>query len=131
MTEQTKAQATTPAEITYSWQGDYLIPDIGIPEDEDGLPSLTKWGMMRKDYLQKHRRIIYTDMKLSGKLFLHCHEIEEQAKNRMELMMKRLTEANPQISEELKAKDPMAWVGQMNALKAQAEEVIKTELIYN
>ena len=81
---------TAKAEITYTWEGDYLIPDIGIPEDEDTLPSLTKWGMMRKDYLQKHRRIIYTDLKLSGKLFLHCHEIEEQAKDRMELMMKQL-----------------------------------------
>ena len=129
MTEQTKAQAT-PAEITYTWQGDYLIPDIGIPEDEDTLPSLTMWGMMRKDYLQKHRRIIYTDLKLAGKLFLHCHEIEEQAKDRMELLMKQLLEKNP-VSEDLKRSDPMAWVGEMNALKAQAEEIIKTELIYN
>jgi len=70
-------------------------------------------------------------LKLAGKLYHHCYEIEEQAKDRMELMMKQLQAANPEINEDLKASDPMAWVGQMNALKAQAEEVIKTELIYS
>ncbi|MCL2604139.1 MAG: TnpV protein [Defluviitaleaceae bacterium] len=122
----------TPApkvEITYRWEGDYLIPDIGIPETEKKLPSLTKWGLMRKNFLKEHRRIIYTDLKMSGKLFLHCHEIEEQAKDRIESMMAQMVKANP-VSEDLKNTDPMAWVGHMNALKAQVEEIIKTELIY-
>jgi len=130
MTTNVTQATSNPAEITYRWEGDYLIPDIEIPTDEDSLPSLTKWGMMRKDYLQKHRRIIYTNMKLAGKLFLHCHEIEEQAKDRMEVLMAQLLAKNP-VPESLKASDPMEWAGQMNALKGQAEEVIKTELIYN
>lgn len=121
--------ANTSTEITYHWEGDYLIPDIGISEEGNNLPPLTKWGLMRKDYLKNHRRIIYTDLKLTGKLFLHCHEIEEQAKNRMEFMMKQLLAKNP-MSEDLKNTDPLAWVGHMNGLKAQAEEIIKTELIY-
>ena len=124
-----KNHITTFPEITYHWEGDYLIPDIGIPEEEANLLSLTKWGLMRKEYLKNHRRIIYTDLKLSGKLFLHCHEIEEQAKNRMEVMMKQLVAKNP-ISEDLKNTDPLVWVGHMNGLKAQAEEIIKAELIY-
>jgi hypothetical protein len=70
------------------------------------------------------------DMKMSGKLFHHCLEIEEQAKDRMELLMKQLLEKSP-VSEDLKRSNPMAWVGEMNALKTQAEEVIRTELIYN
>jgi len=130
MAENTTGKApTTPVEITYTQVGDYLIPDIEIGEDENSLPSLTKWGMMRKDYLQNHRRIPYMNLKTSGKLFLHCHEIEEQAKDRMELLMKQLVEANP-ISEDLKNTDTLAWVGHMNGLKAQAEEIVKAELIY-
>jgi len=119
----------TAAVITYHWEGDYLIPDIGVPPEEACLPSLTKWGLMRKNYLKNHRPIIYTNLKLAGKLFLHCHEIEEQATDRMEFMMKQLLEKNP-VSEDLKRTDPMAWVGHMNALKAQVEEVITAELIY-
>jgi len=121
-----KTTIPTP-EITYHWEGDFLIPDIGIPQEEADLPLLTRWGMMRKDYLKKHRHIIYTDLKLAGKLFLHCHEIEEPAKTRMEFMMKQLAEHNPPPD---KATDPIAWAGHMNALKAQVEEVIKAELIY-
>ena len=120
---------TSPPEITYSWVGDYLIPDIGIPEEEARLPSLTKWGLMRKHYLKEHRPILYTELKMSGQLFLHCHEIEEQANNRMEFMMKQMVEKFP-ISEDLKNTDPLKWVGHMNGLKAQVEEVIKADLIY-
>ena len=124
-----KNNANTAAEITYHWEGDYLIPDIGIPEEEARLPSLTKWGLMRKNYLKNHRPIIYTNLKLAGKLFLHCHEVEEQATDRMEFMMKQMIAKFP-ISEDLKNTDPLAWVGHMNSLKSQVEEVIKAELIY-
>ena len=117
------------AEITYTQVGDYFIPNITIPEQEAKLPSLTKWGLMRLDYLKNHRRILYTDLKLSGELFIHCHDIEEQAKNRMRFMMKQMIEKFP-ISEDLKDTDPLAWVGHMNSLKHQVEEVIKTDLIF-
>jgi hypothetical protein len=118
------------AEITYHWNGDYLIPDIEIPEDEANLPSLTRWGLIRKNYLKNHSRIVYTDLKLAGKLFSHCLEIEEQAHERMEFMMKQLIEKNP-VSEDLKNADQLAWVAHMNSLKAQVEEIIKAELIYD
>jgi hypothetical protein len=127
MVKITETAETSLTEITYRWEGDYLIPDIGIAEEEANLPSLTKWGLMRKNHLKNHRRIIYTDLKLSGKLFLHYHEIEEQAKNRMEFMMKQLTAHDPPPD---KATDPIAWVRHMNGLKAQVEEIIKAELIY-
>ncbi|MCL1882336.1 MAG: TnpV protein [Defluviitaleaceae bacterium] len=115
--------------ITYTQCGDYLLPNICITEDEANLPSLTKWGRMRMEYLKNHRPILYTDMKLSGKLFLHCHEIEQCADNRMEFMMKQAVAKNP-ISEELKNTNPLEWVGHMNALRASVEEIIKAELIY-
>ena len=132
MTENTAPKTPTqPPEITYQEVGDYLIPNIGIPEDEDSLPALTYWGMMRLNYLKNHRRVLYTPMKLSGELFIHCHAIEEQAKDMMELLMKQLTEAHPEINEELKATNQLKWVGLMNALKSQAEEIVKTDLIYS
>jgi hypothetical protein len=115
--------------ITYTQCGDYLMPDICISEEEANLPPLTKWGRMRMDYLKNHRPILYNDMKLSGKLFLHCHETEQCAENRMEFMMKQAVAKNP-ISEDLKNTDPLKWVGHMNALRASVEEIIKSELIY-
>ena len=84
------ANTATRPEITYHWEGDYLILDIGIPDDEAELPPLTRWGLMRLNHLKNHCRIVYTDMKLSGELFIHCHEIEEQANHRMEFMMKQM-----------------------------------------
>jgi len=117
------------AEITYTQVGDYLIPNIIIAEDEANLPTLTRWGKMRLNYLKNHRRAIYTELLLSGRLFLHCSEIEEQAKERMDFMMVPAVKANP-ILEDLKDTDTLAWNGHMNALKSQAEEMIKAELIY-
>ena len=125
----TPTPVRTPTEITYHWEGDYLIPDICISDEKSKPPSLTKWCLIRKSYLKNHRPIVYTDLKLSGKLYLHCHEIEEQAKNRMEFMMKQMVERFP-ISEDLENTDPLAWVGHMHGLQAQVEEVIKAELIY-
>ncbi|MCL1842209.1 MAG: TnpV protein [Defluviitaleaceae bacterium] len=115
------------AEITYTWNGDYLIPDIGIPPEVENLRSLTKYGMMHKSYLKERRGIIYTDMALSGELYPHCLMREEQAEERLTVIMQQMTTKNPPPD---KAADPMAWVAHMNALKAQAEEVILTELIY-
>ena len=122
--------STRISEITYRRVGDYLIPNIVMPEKEARLPSLTKWGRMRLDYLKNHRRILYTELKLSGELFQHCHEIEEQATERMRFMMKQMVERFP-ISEDLKNTDPLKWVGHMNGLKYQVEEVIRADLIYS
>ena len=122
---------TTPVtEITYHWEGNVLIPDIGIPEEEAKLPSLTRWGLMHKDYLKNHRPIIYRSLLMSGKLFNHCMEIENQAEERFDFMMKQFAE-HYKITEELKAADPIRWVQEMNGIKSQAEEIIKTELIYD
>ncbi|MDR1703658.1 MAG: TnpV protein [Clostridiales bacterium] len=112
------------SEITYTQTGDYLIPDITIQETE----PLGKYGMMRKHYLQEHREILYTTFALQGKLFPHCLEIEKTANERLERMMAELAERNPPTD---KAADPLGWAAHMNSLKAQAEEAILAELIYN
>jgi len=116
-------------EITYTQVGDYLIPNIIIAGDEANLSALTRWGIMRLNYLKNYRRVVYNELRLSDKLFSHCHEIEEQAKERMEFMMEQAVKVNP-ILEDLKNTDSLAWVSHMNALKSQVEETIKAELIY-
>ena len=83
-----------------------------------------------KRYLEMHRPILFNELVLSDKLFEHCAEIEEAARNRMELIVRSLAEQNG-VTEQLKAENQMEWVRQMNACKAQAEEVVKAELIYN
>ena len=88
------------------------------------------YGRLRKAYLEMHRPILFNELVLSDKLFEHCAEIDEAARSRMELIVRSLAEQNG-VTEQLKAENQMEWVRQMNACKAQAEEVVKAELIYN
>ena len=114
-------------EITYRQEGDYLISDLEYPEID--LPPLGKYGRMRKNYLREHRLVVYNELALTGKLFSHCLEVEASANRRLDIIMDGLIKKQG-ITEALKARDPMAWVGAMNNCKAQAEEIIYTELIY-
>ena len=88
------------------------------------------YGRLRKAYLEMHRPILFNELVLSDKLFEHCAEIDETARNRMELIVRSLAEQNG-VTEQLKAENQMEWVRQMNACKAQAEEIVKVELIYD
>jgi len=115
------------AELTYSRNGDYLIPDLSLNETEQ---PIGKYGRMRKAYLKEHRPILWNSLILSEKLYPHLLEIEQTAHSRLELMMPELMKANG-VTEALKASDPMKWVGLMNNCKAQAEEAILAELIYS
>ena len=112
--------------ITYTQNGDYLIPNIVIRKTK----PIGHYGRLRKAYLEMHRPILFNELVLSDKLFEHCAEIDEAARNRMELIVRSLAEQNG-VTEQLKAKNQMEWVRQMNACKAQAEEIVKVELIYD
>lgn len=118
---------TTMSEITYSRQGDYLIPDLTLPTEPE-LP-LGRYALMHRDYLEKHKRVTYLNLLTSGRLNGHLHEVEQTALQRLELLTKQLS-AEQGVTEELKEKAPMQWVGLMNNIRSQAEEVILTELIY-
>ena len=115
-------------EIQYQQNGDYLIPAITL--DEQPRQPLGKYGRMRKKYLQEHRPVLWNQMILSETLYPHLREIDETASRRLEQMLPALAK-EAGATEQLKASDPMAWVGLMNSCKAQAEEVILTELIYS
>ena len=114
--------------LTYTQNGDYLIPDLSLTEQESR--PLGKYGRIRKKYLEEHRPILWNQMILNETLFPHLREIEDIANRRLEQMMPVLMKAAG-VTEDLKARDPMTWVGLMNNCKAQAEEVILQELIYN
>ena len=114
--------------LTYTQNGDYLIPDLTLTEQV--AKPLGKYGRMRRKYLQEHRPVLWNQMILSETLFPHLREIEETANRRLEQMMPGLMKAAG-VTEDLKDRDPMTWVGLMNNCKAQAEEVILRELIYS
>ena len=97
-------------------------------KDKSDISLLT--GRLRRSYLQEHRPGLYSRLVLSEKLFPHLREIDETANRRLEQMMPELMKSAG-VTEELKARDQMKWVGLMNSLKAQAEEIILSELVYN
>lgn len=112
--------------MTYIQNGDYLIPDLKLSEQPT--KPLGKYGRMRKAYLKEHRPILYNHLLLSEKLYPHLLEVDETAQSRLEQLMPRLAESAG-ATEQLKASDPMKWVGLMNTCKAQAEEILMAELI--
>ena len=116
------------SELQYVWCGDYLIPDLTL--NAKAYPPLGKYGRMRERYLCEHRSLLYSTMLLGGRLDEHLHEIDAAAPKRMDQLMRQMAEAAG-ITEEVKAHDPMRWVCEMNAIKAQAEEMIFEELIYS
>ena len=111
--------------IEYKRNGDYMIPNIELSQPQ---APLGKYGRMRKVFLKDQRPILYNNLLLSGKLYPHLAEIDTAAKDRLERQMAALLEKDPTPD---KAAQQMVWVQHMNALKAQAEESILNELIYN
>lgn len=114
-------------ELTYTRVGDYYIPDLKLTERPK--KPIGKYGRMRRRYLKDHRPVLYSRLLLSEKLYPHLLEIDEAAKERLDILMLQLMKATG-VTEELKAADPLKWVGFANALKAQAEEIIFAELIF-
>lgn len=113
-------------ELTYTMQGDFLLPDLTVPES----PTLGKYGMLRRSYLKDHRDGIYTGMLLTGKLNAHLTEIDRQATEMMERLTAQMAKAQG-VTESLKASDQMKWVQMMNNIRSAAEEIVLTELVYS
>ena len=121
-----KGAKTMMNELTYTKNGEYWIPDLTAAEQP---MELSKYGRMREWFLKEHRTITYNNLLLSGKLTAHLMEIDRAAVNRMEEIVPELAK-RAGATEELKATNPMRWVGLMNTCKAQAEEIVMNELIY-
>ena len=112
--------------IHYIRSGDYFIPDLKLPAEPR---PIGKWGRMRRDYLKEHHPIQFNAMVLSGDLWTYLADLNEQAQQRMEVLITQLKAAEG-ITEELKAVDPIAWTQRMNNITARAEEIVREELIY-
>ncbi len=115
-------------ELTYTRCGDYYIPNLKLSEQPQ-MP-IGKYGRMRQRYLKEYRSGLYHRLLLSEKLYPHLVEIEQTVQERMDAILPKMMETEG-VNEELKARDPMQWVGLMNALKAQVEEILMDELIFS
>ncbi len=113
--------------IEYHLEGDYYIPNIVAPKQEK--ITLNKYGRMRLKYLKEHKKADYTIMVTNGTLNAHLKEIQETAQNRVEQIINKLKEKS-NLTEDMKNTDMLYWVGTMNSIKTQAEELVFNELIY-
>lgn len=114
-------------EITYRMQNGYQVPNLLMPQTPE--VHLGKYAELRRAYLKKHRRVLYTNLKTSGKLTEHLSEIEQAAQRMVEQAVAQMAKAEG-VTEELKATDPLRWTGLMNNLRHSAEELALTDLIY-
>ena len=112
---------------TYTQVGDYLLPNLRLPEQQG--QTIGVWGQRHAKYLKQHHKIIYMNLFTSGKLNDYLVDIENQAENLFLQLVKQLAESE-NITEELKAKDQMEWVAQMNNVYNRAREIVNTKLIY-
>ena len=113
--------------LWYELQGDYYIPCLVL--DEKDTQPIGRWGRKYHRYIKEHRPVIYTALLLGGKLNSHLAKIDNRATEMFDLIVKQLAE-KVGITEQLKAQDQMAWVGAMNSIRNQAEEIINAEIIY-
>ena len=100
---------------------------LSLPEEEERPIGL--WGQRHLRYIREYRKALYTSLQLSGKLNGYLADIDQQAQERLDTIIRQMAEAQG-ITEALKAADPMAWVGQMNNIQVCAREIVNTELIY-
>ena len=115
-------------ELKYVKCGDYYIPELMANEEQE--EPLTKWEIMRRNFLKEHRSGIYSGMMLEGTLKEHCLTIQHQAEERMDVIIEQMAQAHG-VDERLKASDQMQWVRMMNNIRADAEEIVIKELIYS
>lgn len=112
--------------MSYTLHGDYYLPDLVLREEE---PTYGKYGMLRKQFLKEHRSARYQYMLLTGKLNEHLNQIDQKVREQVETLMEQMTEKQG-VTEELKLRNQMKWVGLMNNIKTRAEEIVLKNLVY-
>ena len=116
------------ANITYRQVNDYMIPNFKLPPEETAI-RLGKWGMLHKDYLQKHNPVLLAILLTQGKLYQHCAEIDTQAQQMFNTIVAQMIKTE-NITEQLKAQNQLEWVQRMNSIQERASEIVCNELIY-
>ena len=112
--------------MSYTLHGDYYLPDLVLREEE---PTYGKYGMLRKQFLKEYRSARYQYMLLTGKLNEHLNQIDQEAREQVEMLMKQMAEKKG-VTEELKVQDQMKWVRLMINIKSSAEEIVVKNTIY-
>lgn len=113
--------------IWYECQGEYYFPMLSLPDQE--YCTIGVWGRRHLQYIQEYRKVLYNSLVLSGKLGCYLAEIDQQAQDRFDILIQQAAQVRC-ITEELKATDPITWVGKMNNIRAGAEETINAEIIF-
>lgn len=114
--------------ISYTLHGDYYLPDLILPEEEDKRP-IGKWGSLHKSYLQHHKRVFYNTLVSNLTLHSHLADIDEQARSMFDSLVEQMMKREG-VTEELKEQNQMEWVGRMNNIRERANEIVCNELIY-
>ena len=127
MTEMKKQIYDKNNGLWYELIGDYYIPVLTLSSEEQR--PISKWGRMHRDYLKEHHPILFNDLILSGQLWTYLADLNNQAQERLSLIIEQM-KASEGVTEELKAANQMAWVGAMNSIRSRAEEIILREMIY-
>ena len=113
--------------ITYTLQGDYYLPDLSLPVEEE--ISIGVWGNRHKRFLKKHHRGIYNEFLVSGKLQRYLAQIDRDAQEMFDLLVRQIAEQEG-VAETLKSENQMEWVQRMNSIRNRATEIVNHELIY-
>lgn len=114
--------------ISYTLQGDYYLPDITLPNEEQQPVGL--WGQRHMRYIKQHRKVLYTNLLTSGKLNSYLTDIDKQAEEMFFRLVKQMAEREG-VTEQLKADNQMEWVARMNNIRSRSTEIVNTDLIYN
>ena len=114
-------------EVTYTNHEGFYLPTLTLPRKEEA--SCGRYGRLRLKCLKEHRRVLYINLLTSGELMQHLNEVDRQAREMLELLVKQMAQAQG-ITEQLKAEDQMAWVGAMNNIRSAAEEVVMWEVVF-
>ena len=114
--------------IQYRRVGDFNIPNLTIPPEEANI-TLGKWGMLHKDYLLKHKKVLFTTLLTQGKLYQHCAEVENQSKDMFNTLVEQMKKAEG-VTEQLKEENQLEWVCRMGNIEQRAREIVCDNLIY-
>lgn len=116
-----------PHGLWYELQGDYYLPCLELPEKEQAYIGI--WGQRHRRYLKEHRRVLYANLLTSGKLNSYLVDIDRQAEEMFERLVKQMAEREG-VTEQLKAANSMEWVRKLNSIRNRAVEITNSELIY-
>lgn len=118
------------SKITYHQEGDYLIPNLTVPNDKNENYQIGKYGYLKLDYLKKNKKGLYAELMLDGKLSEYLIKIDKRANKRVKVIVSHLAKSQ-NVDETLKDNNQMEWIRLMNNFKNSAEEIVLNELIYN